>query len=619
MTAAEPSLPPAPEFALLTLAQRFVWLRRPDVRGGQLAVDEARLCDFLYWWYTHGISEYPAFAASPTPEQYRALIAPVLPATQQAPPISQFLARLWRERGDLLTVYPLDSDAGRRGFVEWIVAIGRGEVPIQDLWIDRGLREWLLSADADLGPAPRLAIHLWKMRPDLQKAYDLGIPEQREGLRQWLWAQGIVECKLGWLVEEQPEPGRYRPPASFVPCATPGREPASEEWGVNLVGFATAEFGLGEALRQTAKAFEAAEIPFSVFEVAASPGVHCRDRSVARWISNRMPYRTSILCMAAFEAADFYLRCGREAFAGRHRIGYWQWELPRWPPLWASAFELVDEVWAPSRHTQAAFAADAPVPVLHMPLAVDLPRTEPQPRARFALADGVFQFLLVFDWNSWPARKNPEAALAAFQLAFPEGDEPVGLAVKMIGQVPWSADFAALKAHAEQDSRITLLVGTFERRDLAALYQCCDAYVSLHRAEGFGYTVAEAMLAGKPVIATNWSGNTDFLDAETGCPVDFELRPIETGAYPYAEGQLWAEPDIRSAAEWMRWLAADWARAAALGRAARERIGRYHGAAAAGARYAERLRQLWRPTAGGATAPSGAPARRVRRKAAVSG
>ena len=198
-----------------------------------------------------------------------------------------------------------------------------------------------------------------------------------------------------------------------------------------------------------------------------------------------------------------------------------------------------------------------------MPMAVDLPRTDPQPRARFALRDGVFQFLLVFDWQSWPARKNPAGAIEAFRIAFPRGSEPVGLAIKMIGLEPWNSDFRAFKALADTDRRITLLAGTLDRQTLAALYRSCDAYVSLHRAEGFGRTIAEAMLTGKPVVATNWSGNTDFFDATTGCPVEFTLRPVESGEYPYADGQVWAEPDLGSAAEWLRWLAADWARASA--------------------------------------------------------
>ena len=581
-------------FSLLTTAQRFAWLLRPDVRGEAVEPHPVRICDFLCWWYTHGTAEYPAFVGQPIDEQYAALVAPAFTASPQAPPISYFLRHVWRKRTDLSGVYPLETVTGRRGFIDWVLLLGRAEVPIQDLWIDQALRDWLLSPDPDMLPVPRFALDLWKARPDLQTSYDLGGADGRQGLQEWFWAHGILEHRLAWMLDESAGPQHYIPPVAAVRHAPKRCAASVQDEGVNLVGYATAEFGIGEDLRMAAKALSAAGIPFSVFEVSAGPRVRHGDLSVSRWISDGMPYRTSIICMPAFQAADVYLRYGKEAFAGRFVIGYWPWELPRWPAMWASAFDLVSEVWASSRYTQAAFTGSAPVPVLHMPMVVDFPPAEPQPRARFALQDGVFQFLLVFDWHSWPARKNPAAAVEAFRLAFPAGTEPVGLAIKVIGVEPADADWAKFKALADADRRITLLTGTLNRPVLAALYGCCDAYVSLHRAEGFGRTMAEAMLMGKPVVATNWSGNVDFLDASSGCPVAFSMRPVENGEYPYADGQVWAEPDVRSAAEWLRWLAADEVRASAVGRAGRERIIKQYGVATVGSRYAERLDVLWR-------------------------
>ncbi|HEX3952640.1 MAG TPA: glycosyltransferase family 4 protein [Stellaceae bacterium] len=610
------------DLALLSSAQRFVWLRRPDAHGEASPGDPSGLCRFLCWWYRRGIAEYPQFAARPSDDQYAALVAPAIGGSQHAPPISHFLVDVWTERSDLATVFPLVTENGRRSFAEWLLRLGRTEIPLQTMWFDQALREWFLLADPDASPAPRLAVDLWRSRTDLHEIYDLAKPDHRHGLLDWFWAFGVTEHQLDWLRDERPDPGQFIPP-----CATVRHEmrplpsPIQDE-GVNLIGFASAEFGLGEDLRMAAKALDAAGLPFSIFEVPVGSGVHRGDLSVNRWISDAMPYRTSIFCMAAFETADFYLRYGAAPFTERFVIGSWAWELPDWPVPWMSVFELVDEVWASSRYTQSAFAKATSLPVHFMPMAIDLPRSPPEPRARFALHDGVFQFLLVFDWHSWPARKNPIAAVEAFRLAFPDDSEPVGLAVKMIGVEPWSAEFAAFKALVATDRRITLLSGTMDRPTLAALYRCCDAYVSLHRAEGFGRTLAEAMLAGKPVVATNWSGNRDFLDADTGCPVDYQLRPITAGEYPYSERQIWAEPDLRSAIEWMRWLVADWSRASALGRRGRERIIEQYGVATVGARYAERLHRLWRPQADAPTPPPEQPpkpaARRSRRKAAAS-
>src|SRR5436309_7958898 len=106
------------DLALLTEAQRFVWLLRPDLRRGAVGADPPGLCDFLYWWYSRGVAEYPAFADHPSDAQYAALVAPAFPASPHAPPVSHFLAHLWRERTDLAAVYPLETAAGRRGFIE---------------------------------------------------------------------------------------------------------------------------------------------------------------------------------------------------------------------------------------------------------------------------------------------------------------------------------------------------------------------------------------------------------------------------------------------------------------------------------------------------------------------
>ena len=579
--------------ALLTRPQRYVWLLRPDARGDPGVAAATQIGAFLYWWYAHGVVEYPAFAAPPSEGQYAALVAPAYAASAEAPPISYFLLGLWRERADLRGAYRLDIPVGRRNFAMWLVTCGHAEGAVERLWIDQSLRDWLISPEHDQPPVPRLAVDLWRVRADLQSAFDLSRSADRQALTEWFWTSGVTDHEMDWLFNEPAAPNRYaapiRPGEGARRCPPPVRDD-----GVNLVGFASAEFGLGEDLRMTARALEAAGIAFSVFEVPAGPQVRHGDHSVRHSRSDSMPYRTSILCMAAFESAGFYLRVGEQALAGRFVIGYWPWELPRWPAPWHCAFALVGEIWASSRYAQDAFEAAAPVPVCYMPMAVDLPPVEPQPRTRFGLRDGVFQFLFVFDWHSWPARKNPMGVIEAFRLAFPAGTEPVALAIKMIGAEAAGPELAAIRAAAEADPRIGLIDGTLDRPALTALYGCCDAYVSLHRAEGFGRTMAEAMLMGKPVVATDWSGNVDFLDAASGCPVECRLRPVEEGEYPYAEGQVWAEPDLRVAAERLRWLAADAGRAAALGAAGRERIIGQYGIATVGARYAERLKALWR-------------------------
>lgn len=588
------------DLTLLTQAQQFVLLLRPDLQKHTAVTavpDPTGIRGFLFWWLNNGLIEYPAVYDFLSEEQCRLMTAPAFPSTHYSPPISYYLAYFWQSRADLVDAYSISTETGRRQFAMWIVHSGRAEIATPQMWIDQALRDWLLAPDPDISPAPRLAYEIWKTRSDLQTAFNLLSAAGRRGLLDWFKNYGLAEHGLECFahatshVIKEPNPIRLHKLGGGPKISKMGNSPVAH--GVNLIGFASAEFGLGEDVRMAARALSSTGLPISIFEVPPSPEIRTADRSVDQWISPTLPHSTSIMCMPAFETARFYLRFGSDPWAKRLVIGYWPWELSAWPSSWNNVFRLANEVWASSRHTQFAFTNAASIPVLHMPMAVDLPVYKPRPREQFNLKADIFQFLFIFDWNSWPARKNPTAVIEAFRLAFPAGNEPVGLAIKIIGLGTRETEISRLEALVSSDPRISLILGTLDRAALVALYHCCDAYISLHRAEGFGRTIAEAMLMGKPVVATNWSGNLDFLDKSVGCPVDFVLKPIDAGDYPYSDGQLWAEPDLRSAANHLRWLAADRGRAAALGLRARDRILEQFDFRVVGNRYAERLNQLW--------------------------
>jgi glycosyltransferase involved in cell wall biosynthesis len=153
------------------------------------------------------------------------------------------------------------------------------------------------------------------------------------------------------------------------------------------------------------------------------------------------------------------------------------------------------------------------------------------------------------------ARKNPKAVIDAFRQAFPAGDDAVGLVLKTMNSQPDSPAWQEFLAWCRADPRITLLDRTLDRPVVLGLVKACDAYVSLHRAEGFGRTLAEAMLLGKPVVGTDFSGNTDFLTKATGYPVKWARRALVVGDYPFVEADdaaWWAEPDVGHAARQMR-------------------------------------------------------------------
>ena len=223
---------------------------------------------------------------------------------------------------------------------------------------------------------------------------------------------------------------------------------------------------------------------------------------------------------------------------------------------WRSDLDFFDELWVPNRFVENSFRQIFSKPILIMPPCVDLGVEISPNRAKLGLDPRKFYFLFSFDRNSYMERKNPLGVANAFAIAFSDGRDDVGLIFKVSGsQDPFSKATLELEAAATRDRRITILQGDWQRADILALMASVDCFVSLHRSEGFGLGMAEAMFLGKPVIGTAFSGNAEFLTAETGYPVPYQMRAVEQGEYPRSVGNSWAEPDIRIAAGMMRSVA----------------------------------------------------------------
>jgi glycosyltransferase involved in cell wall biosynthesis len=206
----------------------------------------------------------------------------------------------------------------------------------------------------------------------------------------------------------------------------------------------------------------------------------------------------------------------------------------------------------------------------------------------------MFLFLFVYDLNSTQERKNPRAVIAAFRRAFPIGG-PVGLVVKTHNPDRHSTAFAELQAKLEGLPNTFLICETLPRTAVYELQQACDSFVSLHRAEGFGLGVAEAMFLGKPVIATDWSGTAEFVNVTNGCPVNYRLLTLDRNYGPYLRGQTWADPDIDHAAHWMRSVMDDSGLREKLGKRAAADIRKNFSPEVIGRRYQRRLEafSLW--------------------------
>jgi glycosyltransferase involved in cell wall biosynthesis len=291
----------------------------------------------------------------------------------------------------------------------------------------------------------------------------------------------------------------------------------------------------------------------------------------------------------------------RPANIPRYVIGHWFWELPTVATTLVPQIARVDELWVGSRFTAAAFRGHTDKPIHVMPVPIE---TTPDPRlsrADFGLPEAVCLFLFHFDATSSPARKNPWAVLRAFGRAFDpwERQGTARLVIKALNlrRLP--------KVRERLTREVTNLGGivieeSLTRSEMDALLSLCDVYVSLHRSEGFGMGMAEAMLLGLPVVATGYSGNMEFMTQATSCLTGYRLRPVdETDLLDqpgldavYELGQLWAEPDVGRAATWMRWLYENPAARRRIGAAASATIRRRYSPAAAGAAMTARLVEL---------------------------
>jgi glycosyltransferase involved in cell wall biosynthesis len=321
---------------------------------------------------------------------------------------------------------------------------------------------------------------------------------------------------------------------------------------IGLVGYARSELGIGEDVRTSALALKRAGEKVSVLETP-TPHHHLDlDQRISDLISPKIRSSISILNLAPIDTMVFWTKVGPAFSEGRYLIGFWPWELDQWPNAWSECIDLVDEIWTISRHVSKGLIAKTTKPVYVMPLGVDVSNFPPADRAAFALPKDPFLFFFAFDANSYAARKNPEGLLKAFRLAFPVENTQVGLVLKISNYD--ESRHLELTALFRETPGVFVINQTLSRTGQLQLMNSCDALVSLHRAEGFGRIIAEAMLLRKPVIATAYSGNLDFCQSEWCDLVEFRMRKIERGEYHFSEGLHWAEPSIEHAAKLMHRL-----------------------------------------------------------------
>lgn len=362
--------------------------------------------------------------------------------------------------------------------------------------------------------------------------------------------------------------------------------------GVNLLGYACGEFGVAENVRSYARALVQAAYPFLIFDLDVGDISRQQDRSMERHFSDTLRYPSNISFLNPEQMQMAHSVLGRAVYSSRYNIGFWAWELEKFPHEWHRAFRFVDEVWTPTTFVRDAIAAATDKPVLCMPTPIEFEVPQDMDRTHFGLPRDPFVFLFSHDFNSFVTRKNPEAVVAAFRQAFARGIQGARLLVKSTNGNRFPERLEKLRQAAAGDPRIEVRDGFLSRKELSGLQNAVDAYVSLHRAEGFGLGMAECMYLGKPVIATGYSGNMDFMDAENSLLVDYGMTPLHEGDYMHWRGQRWADPDVAHAARLMRQVFDDRELARRIGANAAASIRRTHSHAVCGRAMVERLRAI---------------------------
>lgn len=345
------------------------------------------------------------------------------------------------------------------------------------------------------------------------------------------------------------------------------RIPAHPRPGVNLVGFLEAESGLGEIARRVARAIERRGIPIAPISHRATERRQAQPHGLT--LSDEAPYDTNIVCLNPGHLPAFVAEVGPEFFSKRYGIGVWFWETNRLRAEERNAARFFDELWVTSSYVREALESEVDIPVRVVPVPMEPPTGRFRARAELGLPDG-FTFLFVFDFWS-EERKNPAGVVEAFTRAFAPGEGP-RLVLKSIHGDSKAQELERLQAIVGDREDVLVRNGYVSAAERDSYVAGCDCYVSLHRSEGLGLTMAEAMALGKPVIATGYSGNLEFMSDATSYLVPYDLVDVPASWWAYAPGATWAEPDVDAAAALMRraWEHPDEARA--LGERARQTL-----------------------------------------------
>jgi glycosyltransferase involved in cell wall biosynthesis len=466
---------------------------------------------------------------------------------------------------------PLDARARKALRRTYLADEAGGRVPFPNPFSPAGaddVVQRLLRPSPHAPGVPAWLGEIWSDRADLRIAFPRIESVDAQRFLDWVRTQGVREHDI--------PPQLIPPKVSDVTPSLPRGNKLTP--GVNVYGYAFAESGTGQIVRSVVAALAAEGIPYAVVPFTRTISRQQReflDRGTAA-----PSFDTNLICVNADQVPLFFESMRGRLLPAARNIGLWAWEVDDLPPAMAGSERYLDEVWGISSFTAAALARCLTKPVRAFPLPVVVPEVRPRTRAELGMPDG-FLFLFCFDYDSVFRRKNPLAVVAAFRRAFPDRADAV-LYIKTTNAERHAAEDEALRAAAAGCANVVIRDAYVTSDEYFSMLDACDCYVSLHRSEGFGLTVAEAMALGKPVISTAYSSTLEFTNESNSFPVPARIVEVGADAPPYPSHSRWADPDVAVAAEQMIRIYTDRSGAAAVGARARADIEALHGPSARG-------------------------------------
>jgi glycosyltransferase involved in cell wall biosynthesis len=361
--------------------------------------------------------------------------------------------------------------------------------------------------------------------------------------------------------------------------------------GVNVIGYIAAESGVGESARSCVKGARTVGLRCKTIDVGYQSLNRQEDQTVNDAVVNDATFKFNLIHVNADQTRRTLDAVPETQREGSINIAYWHWEQPSLPVAYLTSFEGLAEVWVPTAFVHEAVAKIAPVPVFKVPHVVEFPIPAQVSRARLGLPEDKFLVLVMYDFDSYQFRKNPQAAIQAFRTACGDRND-VALVIKTINGKRNPEGVQELRDAVGDLRHVVLLDEYLSRAQVYELQAACDCFLSLHRAEGFGLGLAEMMYLGKPVIGTDWSGNTEFMTSSNSYPVRYELKPLERDLGVYRAGQLWAEADTDHAAAALREILDEPGQRDRIAACAHRDMRRHFSATAIGSAYRRRLALL---------------------------